>query len=227
MSDIIYKTKLWQDVCDRITDEIREQRWLSGDRLPSESELAEKYAVSRSTVRQAVQSLKRAGIVEARAGSGTYVCPDAVATINIKSLSSVMADPKNISDLAAARYFLEPILASLAAKNATESDILALEGIVSEMESAVELLELKSCGSRFHKKVAESAHNSVLLGFYASSSASFDAVRGIEGLTLGIFIEGKRDHREILTAIKGRDCDGAHRLMREHIGRDYGGLLKI
>src|ERR1043165_5852543 len=53
--------------------EIREGRWKEGDRLPSEADLVRQFAASRITVGRAVRDLQRAGLVERRAGSGTYV----------------------------------------------------------------------------------------------------------------------------------------------------------
>lgn len=53
--------------------QILEGRWKTGDRLPSEAELVERYGVSRITVGRAVRDLQRAGLVERRPGSGTYV----------------------------------------------------------------------------------------------------------------------------------------------------------
>ena len=53
--------------------EIRRGRWEDGDRLPSEAELVRQFGASRITVGRAVRDLQRAGLVERRAGSGTYV----------------------------------------------------------------------------------------------------------------------------------------------------------
>jgi len=53
--------------------EIRDGRWKEGDRLPSEADLVRQFGASRITVGRAVRDLQRAGLVERRAGSGTYV----------------------------------------------------------------------------------------------------------------------------------------------------------
>ncbi len=58
---------------DAIKKEIDMERWQIGQRLPSERDLAEQYAVSRMTLRQAVTLLVDEGILERRVGSGTYV----------------------------------------------------------------------------------------------------------------------------------------------------------
>ena len=53
--------------------EIRDGRFQEGDRLPSEADLVRQFGASRITVGRAVRDLQRAGLVERRAGSGTYV----------------------------------------------------------------------------------------------------------------------------------------------------------
>ena len=73
MSAPIQRTKLYEDVADRILERVRAGTWPAGSRLPAEGELAEEFDVSRSTVRAAVRSLRIAGVLQPRNGSGTYV----------------------------------------------------------------------------------------------------------------------------------------------------------
>lgn len=58
---------------DQIKKDIDEHRWAIGERLPSERDLAEQFAVSRMTLRQAVSLLVEEGVLERRVGSGTFV----------------------------------------------------------------------------------------------------------------------------------------------------------
>jgi GntR family transcriptional regulator, arabinose operon transcriptional repressor len=63
----------YQQVYRTLQREIQSGRWRRGDRLPSEAELVRRFGASRITVGRAVGDLQRAGLVERRAGSGTYV----------------------------------------------------------------------------------------------------------------------------------------------------------
>ena len=63
----------YQQVYDALAHEIRSGRWKGGDRLPSEVALGTQFSASRITVGRAVKDLQMAGLVERRAGSGTYV----------------------------------------------------------------------------------------------------------------------------------------------------------
>src|SRR5262249_33283407 len=63
----------YQQVYDALAQDIRAGKWKGGDRLPSEAELGAQFHASRITVGRAVKDLQHAGLVERRAGSGTYV----------------------------------------------------------------------------------------------------------------------------------------------------------
>ena len=58
---------------DEISEAIEAGRWIPGDKIPAERELAEQFGVSRMTLRQAVMMLVDEGVLERRVGSGTYV----------------------------------------------------------------------------------------------------------------------------------------------------------
>ena len=159
MSDSIYRTKLCEDVADRIIEHIRSQQWAVGMRLPSEPELAALFDVSRATVRSAVKSLQLTGVLRSRSGSGTYVADSAPVVLETKELATVMADPQNLPSLVQARYILEPQLAALAAKNATADEIAQLFDILHTMEQNRDRHSLMIHGYRFHQAVAKFSHN--------------------------------------------------------------------
>lgn len=63
----------YMKIHDQIKKDIDEHRWAIGERLPSERDLAEQFAVSRMTLRQAVSLLVEEGVLERHVGSGTFV----------------------------------------------------------------------------------------------------------------------------------------------------------
>ena len=73
----------YQRVYSALRHEIESGRWKRGDRLPSEADLVRTFGASRITVGRAVRDLQTAGLVERRAGSGTYVkAPRAAAALS-------------------------------------------------------------------------------------------------------------------------------------------------
>lgn len=226
MSDSIYRTKLCEDVADRIIEHIRSQQWAVGMRLPSEPELAALFDVSRATVRSAVKSLQLTGVLRSRSGSGTYVADSAPVVLETKELATVMADPQNLPSLVQARYILEPQLAALAAKNATADEIAQLFDILHTMEQNRDRHSLMIHGYRFHQAVAKFSHNQVLYGFYQSAASQLRGLRVLDSLTLEIFLDGIDEHRAIAKAIAEGDGALAKQLLRSHLKKDYAAYLE-
>ena len=81
---------LYHQLARALERDIREGRLREGDRLPSEPELAETHGIGRPTVRQAVESLVRQGLLVRKRGSGTYVAP-APARLDLFSLAGTSA----------------------------------------------------------------------------------------------------------------------------------------
>lgn len=226
MSDSIHRTKLCEDVSNHIIERIRSQQWVAGGKLPSESELAALFDVSRSTVRSAVKSLQLSGILRSRAGSGTYISESAHMILETKELACVLSDPQNLYSLVQARYILEPQLAALAAKNATAEEVQQLFQILQAMKEKPDRHSLMANGYRFHQSVAEFSHNSVLFRFYQSAASQLRGLRVLDSLTLEVFLEGINEHQAIAKAIADGDDALAKQLMRSHLKKDYGPYLE-
>lgn len=224
-TDGIYRTKLYEDVTNRMIDCIRLEQWEPGNRIPSEIALAQSFDVSRSTVREAVKSLQAAGLLRSRAGSGTYVSEGAPLVIQTRELARIMADPAALRELVQARYVLEPQLAALAAEHAAQSEIERLFATLARMRSKQSRFELMSVGHQFHLELAAAAHNRVLEGFYRSAAGQMRSMRVLESLTLEVYRNGIREHEAIADAIRRRDGALAAERMREHLKNDYGTYL--
>lgn len=226
MNDFIHRTKLCEDVADRICERIRSQQWAAGMKLPAEPELAQRFDVSRATVRSAIRSLQLSGILHSRRGSGTYVADTAVLVLETRELASVMADPQNLHSLVQTRYILEPQLAALAAQKASTQEAEQLFDILRDMELHHDRHSLMTYGYRFHQAVAEFSHNQVLYGFYQSVAGQLRGLRLLDSLTLDTFIEGINEHRAIAKAIAEHDDTLAKVLMRAHLKKDYRSYLE-
>lgn len=225
MSDYIHRTKLCEDVEQRIIEYIRTDRWTAGTKLPSESDLAQHLDVSRATIRSAIKNLQQAGVLYSRSGSGTYVSETASFILENKELASVSADPQTIYALIQARYILEPQLAVLASKNATKEEINHLFEILEEMQQSPDKHSLILHGYRFHQCLAKYSHNSVLYDFFQSAARQLRGLRVIDSLTVDIFLEGIQEHQAIAEAIRDRNDVLAKQLMRSHLKKDYADYL--
>ena len=198
----------------------------SGDRLPSERDLAEQMKVSRPVLRDALKILEERDLIEARRGGGTYVC-DLIGPIFSEAVVQLIArHPSAVSDYFEFRRGIEGQAAAQAAVRAAPSDHARLNDIVEQMQAAHESADL-NMESRldvaFHHAVGEAAHNVVLLHTLRS------CYRLLEN---GVFFNRERlyhhpsartevlqQHKAIADAICDGDPVSARRFSEEHI--DY------
>lgn len=195
-------------------------------RLPSETQMAALFNVSRATVREAVRRLERSGLVYVRHGTrgGVYVRDVTFEPVS-ESLSMMLQLRKiSLAELLEARRMVETWAAELAALRAVDDDLQNLEASIVELERAfsggedgfdVDVFSVHNL--RFHVGVAEAARNSVLL----------ITMRAVRDLLVDVFkavgldyasTEAVPDvHRMILAAIRARDPLLARQRMHEHL----------
>src|SRR2546427_11748123 len=119
----IKSTRIYEEIVRQVKQLIAEGRLKSGDQLPPERDLAEKFVVSRTSVREALRALESLGFVEIRPGEGTFVREMSVDSL-VGPLALVMtAQREAIGELFEARRVLEPSIASLAASRATPEEV--------------------------------------------------------------------------------------------------------
>jgi GntR family transcriptional regulator len=102
LTDSADRRPLYAQVEDHLANRIADGSWPVGSRLPSEDELIERFAVSRTTIRTTVQNLARRGLVEIRRGKGTYVT-ETKLTQPLTELSGFVEDMQAAGRHASAR----------------------------------------------------------------------------------------------------------------------------
>ncbi|SMG34930.1 GntR family transcriptional regulator, transcriptional repressor for pyruvate dehydrogenase complex [Dethiosulfovibrio salsuginis] len=168
----INRSAIYEDVLDQMIALIKGGSWLPGEKIPSETSLAQQFAVSRNSVREALKALALFGVLESRPGMGTYIQPNALARINntelIEMISNPTASKERFLELMQVRILLEAQIAAWAAERITPEKAQELMEIVKEQyklrgkeNSLVEKnIELQF---EFHEKIAEIAGNTVLI----------------------------------------------------------------
>src|SRR5256885_14573115 len=128
----IKSTRIYEEIVRQVKQLLAEGRLKSGDQLPPERDLAEKFVVSRPSVREALRALESLGFVEIRPGEGTFVREMSVDSL-VGPLALVMtAQREAIGELFEARRVLEPAIASLAASRATPEEIQEMKRILDD-----------------------------------------------------------------------------------------------
>ena len=214
----VKSTRIYEEIVRQIRQMIAEGRLKSGDRLPPERDLAEKFVVSRTSVREALRTLESLGLVEIRPGEGTFVRRVSVESL-VQPLAAVVASQREaIGELFEARRLLEPAIAALAAARATPEERYEMERILDEQAK-----EVASGGTgmaqdaQFHAAIGAAAHNRAITRI-ASAIIDLLAQSREESLnTPGRPDRSHQDHRRVLQAIARRDADGARTAMLDHL----------
>lgn len=192
-----------------------------GDKLPPERTLAEDLAVSRTTVREAMQELERRRLVSRTPGRGTVVLPrseEATALLEQQTGAAHGDDlARRAEHVAEFRTVVEPRVAGLAAVRAGEADLLALERVLAATHAGLSPEESLAQDVAFHVQVARASGNPLLVSLGEVSAGWVQDVRAASHRTS----EGRRSswtwHRRILDAVRARDEDGARRAMADHL----------
>jgi DNA-binding FadR family transcriptional regulator len=149
--------RLYRQVVLKILNLMGSGEYPVGSRLPSERELAERFAVSRPTIREAIIALEAQGVVSVKTGSGVYVR---------ERQSDVLSLGQSVSpfELIEARVYIEGEVAALAASLITDEQLSTLRGLLTEMAEENIQDESSSAGAdrKFHSVISEASNNRIM-----------------------------------------------------------------
>ena len=167
MNKSVKRYPLSKQVSDQLEGMIESGEYQVGDRMPTEPELMEIFQVSRNTIREAVQSLTWAGLLEVRQGDGTYVRASNRFLANMKQQYAKVS----LDDITEARNALEVTLAHLAAERRNEQDLAEISATLAKREELTDnIKENTHADIEFHMSIARASHNSILMDLYQSIS---------------------------------------------------------
>lgn len=163
----VQRSSLIAQVTAQLREQIVTKSWPVGTRIPTEAELCELTGTGRNTVREAVQALVHAGMVERRQGSGTFV----MATSDLGgTLGKYFADAQD-RDVTELRRTLEVTAATLAAKRRDADDVRALTEALGDRNQSWASDNVDTAvavDARFHRAIVAASHNAIYLEFYDS-----------------------------------------------------------
>ncbi len=206
----------FSDVATELRKSIEEGEFQRFERLPPSRELAEKMGVARNTLRDAFYQLEKEGLLETRAGSGTYVTADR------KEVVPAAVDDATPLELIDARFALEPHICRLCVLNGRREDFEALEALCGRMEAAVgDPITFAEADTTFHRRLAASTRNNLLIWLInqINTVRSLDEWTRMRHLTLDehIIRQYNTQHREVLNALRSREPERAAVKMKQHL----------
>ncbi|RMD89337.1 MAG: FCD domain-containing protein [Alphaproteobacteria bacterium] len=197
-----------------------------GERLPPERELAQKLAVSRPSLREALGQLQKRGLLTARPGAGVFVA-DVLGSAFSPALIALMGShDEAVFDYIAFRRDLEGLAAERAARLASDTDLKVVDTVFARMEAAHRRRnpeEEAQLDAEFHLSIIEASHNIVMLHMMRSM---YDLLRQGVFFNRQVMFEQRTrrislldQHRAINVALQARDAEGARAAVEAHM--DY------
>jgi GntR family transcriptional repressor for pyruvate dehydrogenase complex len=212
--------KLSERIYDRIFGLIVSGEFPENSKLPTEVELAGRFGVSRTVVREALSRLRDDGIVMSRQGAGTFVQrqPDK-AILGFRPMAS-------ISDILRCFEFRVGLEGEAAFVAATRQDAARTDGIARALETLETIVKQGSVGAiadyDFHLAVAHATCNPFYVSVMESLRSNIDFGMNLaRNLSLRKPVSRVRqvqeEHSRVYDAIRKGDAEGARKAMRQHI----------
>lgn len=220
------KKLLGAQIEDELMNFILQEPVAVGEKIPNEFELAEKFGVGRSTIREAVKGLVSKGILEVKRGSGTFVVSTCTAEDDPLGLSRLQDKYKLALELFDVRLMIEPEIASLAAEYAQKEELVQLEKLCDETE------RLYLAGKNhipkdieFHTCIARCSKNRVVETLVPVINTAVLTFANLTHRTL--MQETIETHRAVVNAIIDRDPVGARCAMVMHLTYNRQALVRL
>lgn len=213
------------------------ERLRNGERLPPERVLAERLGLSRASLRKGLALLEADGLLVRQVGRGTFVQGGAAAEgrESHEEAGTGAGGPGEFSDasprhLLSARLAFEPVLARLAAREATAADHERMRRAEAAVGAARDGASLDDADDAFHRAIALASGNPVLVDLFdramlARHRLEWGRLRDRVGLAQAQ--AARDDHARILGAILARDAEAAEAALTHHLMVEAATILGL
>ncbi|GAB23778.1 putative GntR family transcriptional regulator [Gordonia polyisoprenivorans NBRC 16320 = JCM 10675] len=181
-----------------------------GERLPSEAALGERYAVSRSVVREALRSCTALGLTETRTGRGTFV-------VSSTASHDLKVGEYTARELMEARPHIEIPAAGWAAERRSTEDLRQLTELTQAMAAESNQTDWVALDGQFHLAVTRASGNRVFQNALVNIRNSLTAQSATLNLATGRMRRSNEEHERIVEAISSGDRQAAERAMADHL----------
>jgi len=206
---------------DDLRDRILSGEIQPGELLPSERALVEDYGLSRGSVREAIRTLEVEGLIEinrGRFGGSRVTVPRRDRLVRLVDIF-VRANDVSLSSMLDCRSAIEPMMARLAARNMTDSELAHLESVHDQfVKHAGDIKKYRRLNYDWHLRIARISNNEPLLAIIepvlsiASSSLDYERVTTLENRQRAISA-----HAEVMSALRAGDERHAAIAMEAHL----------
>ena len=214
----IKKTRVAEEVANRIRTLILDDTFPQGQPLPSERVLTEQFGVSRGSIRDALRMLETIGLIETQHGRGTYPRELTVDRL-VAPLASMMTFRHDLQDeLLDVRRMFEPAVARVAAARATDEDFADLQRILDAQQRKLKKGQSAIVeDTAFHAALARSTRNRVVVSLMATLNDLLVESRKLTLKQKGRPAKSIQGHEAVVAAMRRRDAEAAAQAMYKHI----------
>jgi GntR family transcriptional regulator, transcriptional repressor for pyruvate dehydrogenase complex len=218
--------RTFEEAVEQIADKIKAGDLHTGDRLPSERDLAAQMRISRPTLREAIKALAEAGVLEVRRGQsgGIFVAAELIPRELLESRQEIRFG--EIAGVLEARRLLEPRVAQLAAVHASDDDFALMAHTIErqrELAAADDFLSHEDLflqlDMKFHLALARATRNSTIVGLMRTLLRQLEIARDmamhaelVPGWNVDI-------HERTLAAVRAADFPLIDEVMDEHLAQ--------
>jgi GntR family transcriptional repressor for pyruvate dehydrogenase complex len=216
----IQKRKVSEEIVDEIKRLISEGVFLPDHKLPSETELSNRFGVGRSSIREALSMLAAAEIVETRQGEGTYVRKVDIGNYIHPLALSMVTEKQQTLHLLEMRQIVEAGIVELAAIRRDENDIKEMKKAILDLETKLKLGEPEmDADFNFHMAVASASKNPLLIQTIENLTQVMK--QSIEYTYKEKNLERRwqslQEHKNIFACIENKDPEGAVAALKQHL----------
>lgn len=219
----IHTRRAFEEICERIREQLALGMLKPGDKLPPERDLARQLGVSRNVLREALRSLEMAGVLRLLKGvkGGAFIQEGDTSRMNDVMRDMLSLGTISVRELSEARVHVLDLVVGLACDHARRSDLDALEANIERTELATKqgrLLDRVECSREFYKLLAASTGNKVIAMIMDSVTEIHMRFVYAKVASSGVAMSRLAERRrQLLAAIAGRNAASARRLMRTHL----------
>ena len=220
--------KLYTVIVEQILEAIERGAFDADGSLPSERQLAESFATSRVSLREAVRVLEHSGVLEVRPGRGIYLARRGESRAAALRARAAVAGEHSPLDLMTVRAHTDPLAAELAAQHGNTRDIEAIHQNLQQHRELIDTLDetgpeaIWRTSRHFHIAVAEASHNGVLIEMQHRfleliEQRTWKWMRDVQQLSAEEERDGLRHHELVAEAIASGDPAASRAAMSSHI----------
>ena len=219
----IHVRRTFEEICERIREQLALGVLKPGDKLPRERDLAEQLGVSRNVLKEALRSLEMAGLLRLQKGvkGGAFIQEGDMGRMNDVVRDMLSLGAISVRELSEGRIQILDLIVRLACERAQADDFQALEVNIERADLATHegrWLDRVECSREFYKLLAAATGNKVMAMIMDSVTEIHMrfvyAKVASSGVSMPQLVEKRR---QFLSALRARDVSSATRLMRVHL----------